>query len=92
VVECNVANVDVEGSNPFSRSIFSILTIFKQGAVAKLVRPRSAKSLSAVRVRPAPPFLSGLPSDSKPFTSQDYIEKNIYNRADVFLLKMEGLS
>jgi hypothetical protein len=91
VVECNLAKVEVEGSNPFSRSIFSIFTVFKAGRRRQVVRPRSAKSLSAVRVRPAPPLLSSLPSDSKPFTSQDYIEKNIYYRVDAFLLEMEEL-
>ena len=34
VVECNLAKVEVEGSNPFSRSIFFIATN-KQGTVAK---------------------------------------------------------
>ena len=86
MVECNLAKVEVEGSNPFSRSIFSRHS-FQAGRRRQVVRQRSAKSLSAVRVRPAPPFLSGLPSDSKPFTSLDYIEKNIYYRADVFLFK-----
>ncbi len=34
VVECNLAKVEVEGSNPFSRSIF-IIVATKLGTVAK---------------------------------------------------------
>ena len=54
VVECNLAKVEVEGSNPFSRSIYIVLS--RAGHRRQVVRPRSAKSLSAVRVRPVPPF------------------------------------
>ena len=60
VVECNLAKVEVEGSNPFSRSIFLLLPTRQnsKGAVAKWLRPGSAKPLSAVRIRPAPPIPS----------------------------------
>jgi hypothetical protein len=37
VVECYLAKVDVDGSNPFARSIF--------GGIAKWLRQRSAKPL-----------------------------------------------
>ena len=58
VVECNLAKVEVEGSNPFSRSIFLLHSTRynSKGAVAKWLRPGSAKPLSAVRIRPAPPI------------------------------------
>jgi hypothetical protein len=38
VVECYLAKVDVDGSNPFARSIFF-------GGIAKWLRQRSAKPL-----------------------------------------------
>ena len=38
VVECHLAKVDVDGSNPFARSIFF-------GGIAKWLRQRSAKPL-----------------------------------------------
>jgi hypothetical protein len=38
VVECYLAKVDVDGSNPFARSIF-------YGGIAKWLRQRSAKPL-----------------------------------------------
>ena len=38
-VECHLAKVDVDGSNPFARSIFLI------GGIAKWLRQRSAKPL-----------------------------------------------
>ena len=38
VVECHLAKVDVDGSNPFARSIF-------YGGIAKWLRQRSAKPL-----------------------------------------------
>ena len=39
VVECYLAKVDVDGSNPFARSIFI------HGGIAKWLRQRSAKPL-----------------------------------------------
>ena len=39
-VECHLAKVDVDGSNPFARSIY-----FIQGGIAKWLRQRSAKPL-----------------------------------------------
>ncbi len=39
VVECYLAKVDVDGSNPFARSIFLY------GGIAKWLRQRSAKPL-----------------------------------------------
>jgi hypothetical protein len=35
VVECNLAKVEVEGSNPFSRSIFPLSFYLYRGTVAK---------------------------------------------------------
>jgi hypothetical protein len=40
VVECHLAKVDVDGSNPFARSIFH-----QNGGIAKWLRQRSAKPL-----------------------------------------------
>ena len=39
MVECYLAKVDVDGSNPFARSIFFL------GGIAKWLRQRSAKPL-----------------------------------------------
>gem|GEM_PF-1426420 len=80
VVECDLAKVEVAGSNPVSRSRFSTLATGEgflpgfpgfwypgpartagfglrgvEGRGRQVVRPRSAKPLSAVRFRPAPP-------------------------------------
>lgn len=48
-VECHLAKVDVDGSNPFARSRNS-------GGIAKWLRQRSAKPPSPVRFRSSPPF------------------------------------
>ena len=40
VVECHLAKVDVDGSNPFARSILNL-----SGGIAKWLRQRSAKPL-----------------------------------------------
>jgi hypothetical protein len=40
VVECHLAKVDVDGSNPFARSIY-----YMDGGIAKWLRQRSAKPL-----------------------------------------------
>jgi hypothetical protein len=40
VVECHLAKVDVDGSNPFARSIY-----YPNGGIAKWLRQRSAKPL-----------------------------------------------
>ena len=66
VVECNLAKVEVEGSNPFSRSIFFCLRKFA-GHRRQVVRQRSAKSLSAVRVRPVPSFFPSVRAKSELF-------------------------
>jgi hypothetical protein len=67
VVECDLAKVEVAGSNPVSRSRNApaaaprltrrerSAALTSQGRGRQVVRPRSAKPLSAVRFRPAPP-------------------------------------
>ena len=62
MVECDLAKVEVAGSTPVSRSISfdprpgeGLLRSPTQGRGRQVVRPRSAKPLSAVRFRPAPP-------------------------------------
>ena len=62
VVECDLAKVEVAGSNPVSRSIISFLArgIFYRRRRRQVVRQRSAKPPSPVQIRAAPPYLSFL--------------------------------
>ena len=64
MVECNLAKVEVEGSNPFTRSTTRAATaarvIYKldtptQGAVAKWLGPGLQIPYTSVRIRSAPP-------------------------------------
>ncbi len=57
MVECDLAKVEVAGSNPVSRSIISILAhrISKLRRRRQVVRQRSAKPPSPVQIRAAPP-------------------------------------
>ena len=57
VVECDLAKVEVAGSNPVSRSIFlSRPAILHRRRRGQVVRQRSAKPPSPVQIRAAPPF------------------------------------
>ena len=58
MVECDLAKVEVAGSNPVSRSIISILAhrISKLRRRRQVVRQRSAKPPSPVQIRAAPPY------------------------------------
>ena len=66
VVECDLAKVEVAGSNPVSRSIFSLqkrrppiaATQHSQRRRSQVVRQRSAKPPSPVQIRAAPPILN----------------------------------
>ena len=68
LVEHNLAKVGVAGSSPVSRSGMgdgsdAVRPPFSIGAVAKLVRQRTANPLSPVRIWVAPPdILKGIPS------------------------------
>ena len=57
VVECDLAKVEVAGSNPVSRSIISFLAhrISQVRRRRQVVRQRSAKPPSPVQIRAAPP-------------------------------------
>ena len=65
VVECDLAKVEVAGSNPVSRSNFSRLALpgiplRSSWRRSQVVRQRSAKPPSPVQIRAAPPILNSV--------------------------------